>query len=1413
MKISEQFQIPKITRRLILSFLGLSLFPLVLITVLNYYYAEANIEQIVTQKLTVLAETRVKEIESYAAEKILDAKTLASLPMIASALEKFQGEFKKGGIKSTGYLQTEKEFIPYLTKFKKTGFFYDIFLISHNGDIVFTVAKEKDLGTNLKNGPYKNTELAIIFKKSSNSLKTVLSRFNHYAPSGEPAAFIVLPVNRENEIVGFIGVQIDTQELYLLAQDYTGLGQTGEIVLASKKNNIIEIVDPLRHDSQAAFQRTVELGGPNAMPIQQAALGKKGHGLSIDYRGKRILSVWRYAPSFDWGVVTKIDAAEAFASVSDLRNWSVMILLVTMSFIIILVIWISKSIANPIILLTSKTKQLTEGDLNVDISVTSKDETSLLADAFREMISTLKNTVRQADRISLGDYTVEISPRSDKDELSFALQKMAKTLEDAARAAEKVAGGNLDIEVIPKSEADLLSISIDKMIKTLKKTSEENELNTWYKNGQTELSEQLRGDKDIHTLSTDIITFLAKYLETQVATFYVADEKGILILTGTYAFTNRKAIITEIKPGQGLVGQTAREKKHILLSEVPDDYLRVDSSLGHATPKNILAVPVVMQDQVKGVIELASFKPFDPIHIDFVNLVSETIAIAINSASERQKTIDLLEQTQMQAEELQSQQEELKASNEELEEQTTILQKNEAELKTQQEELQAANEELEEKSEHLERQTSQTNEKNRALEYAQDNIKKKVKELEISTRYKSEFLANMSHELRTPLNSLLILSHYLSENKDKNLNEEQIESAKIVHNCGTQLLELINEILDLSKIEAGKMSVHISSISFIDIKESIKQQFKHLLTDKGLDLLINFENDLPQQIQTDRQRLEQIIKNLMSNALKFTDTGSITIDFKKAEANVDLSRSGLTSKETVAIAVSDTGIGIPEDKQLEVFEAFQQADGSSKRKYGGTGLGLSISRQLATLLGGEINLESQVGMGSIFTVYLPYIWKEKPESSDKEIQVTKEIQKEVRTVRRLKEDLNIVGPNDDREKLTAEDKVILIIEDDLNFAEILQNQAHKQGFKVIISSTGEQGLDLVKKHLPVAVILDIRLPGMDGWGVLDILKHDPNLRHIPVHLMSVDEKNLDAFKKGAMKYLEKPVSKEDLVATFDEITSFSKRITKRILIIEDEENMRESIKKVIEDNDLEISEASDGETAFKALSSIEFDCIVLDLSLPDMSGAELLGRLKNEKQLVIPPVIIYTGKELTEKEAEELEQYADSIIVKGVKSEERLLDETSLFLHRVIKSMPENRQKIIAGLYNKEDIFKGRKILLVDDDMRNLFAISKVLKKKEINVLKAENGKKALEVLAEEKNIELVLMDLMMPVMDGYEAIKQIRLQPGLTKLPIIALTAKAMVGDREKSIEAGANDYISKPVDMERLLSLMRIWLYKDYL
>ncbi len=1037
------------------------------------------------------------------------------------------------------------------------------------------------------------------------------------------------------------------------------------------------------------------------------------------------------------------------------------------------------------------------------------------------IIQRISEVAQVAEKIASRVFANDKLEDNTNDELKpifNSLINVAKSFREVTEHANNVALGDYAIELTPRSDKDTLGNALKKMTRSLRETTAANEKLNWLTAGKNQLNEELIGDKSLEELANNTISFLCTYLKANIGAVYLYNDKeNALILNGRYAFSSSKDTKEKFMLNEGLIGQAAHEQKQISLTDIAEEHIRITSSVLNAKPKHLLITPFLFEGKTMGVIEIGRLTDFNETEKEFINASMNSIAISVNSAIARRQIQELLEETQLQseekekraaelviinkelstqAEELQVQQEELKQMNEELEEQAQNL-------KQQQEELQMTNEELEEQTQSLEI-------KNVEVEAARNDIEQKTKQLEISSKYKSEFLANMSHELRTPLNSLLILSKDLSENRNKNLDDIQVESAEIIYKSGTDLLVLINEVLDLSKIEAGKMSVNVETVSLKKFSGELVREFKHHAEQKGLKLNVSLDKELPETIRTDPQRLNQILKNLLSNAIKFTKKGSVSIGIDRNTAS------------TVNISVSDTGIGIQKDKQLAIFEAFQQAEGGTSRKYGGTGLGLSISRELAKLLGAEIKLSSNLNEGSTFSLIIPLEIEQEQEPINTSTLKPSPLFKLRSTSSVGTHSTSSVGtrstndstflnyPNidDDRDNITIKDKTVLIIEDDLDFAAILLKQANAKGFKCLSAASGEDGLLLASKYQPQAIILDMRLPGISGHVVLFELKADPSVRHIPVHIISAEERTLEPIKEGAIEYLMKPVAKKDLEETFSRIENFVNRKLKNLLIIEDNENSRKAMRILIGNGDVKCFEAATGKEALEMYQQNHIDCMILDIGLPDMSGFELIRELEKLKDHHMPPVIVYTGRELTKEENNELQKYAESIIIKGVKSEERLLDETSLFLHRTISSLPKSKQLIINNLYDREAVFHTKKILLVDDDMRNLFALTKILKERGMEIIKAENGINALQMLELHPDIDLVLMDIMMPEMDGYEAMKAIRAQMRFKRLPVIALTAKAMKDDKQKCIDAGANDYITKPIDVERLLSLMRVWL-----
>ncbi|WP_392436060.1 response regulator [Chlorogloeopsis fritschii PCC 9212] len=1073
------------------------------------------------------------------------------------------------------------------------------------------------------------------------------------------------------------------------------------------------------------------------------------------------------------------------------------------------------------------------GDLKRKLMLDAKGEIEALAETINEMIDTLATFANQVTTVARevgiegklgGQAKVPGAAGTWKDltdnvnELAATLTTQLRTIAEVATAVTK---GDLtrSISVEAQGEVAILKDNINQMIANLRETTQKNTEQDWLKTNLAKFTRMLQGQRDLETVSKLILSELAPLVGASHGVFYIieaAETPAFLKLLSSYAYRERKHLANRFYLGEGLVGQCALEKERILLTEVPQDYIKISSGLGEATPLNVVVLPVLFEGQVSAVIELASFRRFSEIHLTFFDQLTESIAIVLNTIAASMRTEELLKQSQSLAEELQIQQNELRETNKRLEQQAQTLKSSEDLLKNQQEELQKTNAELEEKAELLAQQNKEVERKNYEIEQARLSLEEKAEQLALSSKYKSEFLANMSHELRTPLNSLLILAKLLTENPDGNLTTKQVEYSRTIYSAGTDLLSLINDILDLAKIESGTMSIDMEQMRLSDLQEHIERNFRQYAQDKGLNFSIEVAPELPRTIYTDAKRLQQVLKNLLANAFKFTERGEVSLQIFAAKQGWSSDRQTLNNAPwVIAFAVRDTGIGIAPEKQKIIFEAFQQADGTTSRKYGGTGLGLSISREITYLLGGEIKLISSLGEGSTFTLYLPQPGGQEDKGTTRQGDTGKQedmgnISLSASPRLMLSASSSPTPLIDDRDNIAEGDRVLLIVEDDVKFARILLEMAREHEFKGIVAQSGSAGLALAEEYQPAAIILDIRLPGMDGWTVLDRLKHDPNTRHIPVHIMTVEEGRQRSLQQGAIAYLQKPINSEVLHQALTKIKGFVERRVKNLLIVEDDENQRQSIIELIGNSDVATTAVSTGSEALRAIASQHYDCLVLDLGLPDMDGFELIEQIKSSPNGEALPIVIYTGREINKAQETQLRRLAETIIVKDVRSPERLFDETALFLHRVQAELPAPKRLMLEQLQNTDSLLAGKKVLIVDDDVRNIFALTSVLERYQMQILYAENGNDGIEVLQNNPDINVVLMDIMMPEMDGYETTRRIRQKAEFKSLPIIALTAKAMQGDREKCIEAGASDYITKPVDTEQLLSLLRVWLYR---
>ncbi|QWW72260.1 response regulator (plasmid) [Rhizobium sp. WYJ-E13] len=917
----------------------------------------------------------------------------------------------------------------------------------------------------------------------------------------------------------------------------------------------------------------------------------------------------------------------------------------------------------------------------------------------------------------------------------------------------------------------------------------------WLQTGQVELAAAMMGDQPIEKLGDSILQFLARYVGAVAGAVFTGGGDRF-DRAATYGVPSEADIPSRVKSGEGLIGQAAAEGRSLTIDDVPDGYLAFGSALGAGKPRHLVILPGKVDNSVNAVVELGFLRGPDEHVTTLLERASDAIAIAVRSAVFRTELQDLLEETQRQSEELQTQSEELRVSNEELEEQSRALKESQARLEQQQVELEQTNSQLEEQAQQLEAQRDD-------LERANASVQLKARELEQASQYKSDFLANMSHELRTPLNSSLILAKLLADNPQDNLTEEQVKYARTIQASGNDLLNLINDILDLSKIEAGHAEIRPEVVALERIAASLRQTFQPLAADKKLDFAIDIDDRTSTSIDTDPQRLEQVLKNLLSNAIKFTEKGQVRLSIRG------------NGEGQVVFSVSDTGIGIASEHQQSVFDAFHQADGTISRKFGGTGLGLSISRQLVRLLGGAIDLESEPGKGSTFNLTVPERYdaaKITPRDLRPGTPVTPAVSQPLAPqvppvlARRI---------DDDREALADGKRVLLVIEDDETFAGIVRDLSRELGFQSVVAGTAEEALILAKQFMPNAVVLDVGLPDQSGLAVLDRLKNDVQTRHIPVHVVSGSDHAETAYALGAVGYLIKPVNREQLVEVLQKLeTRLSQRVH-RVLIVEDDPVQRDAVARLLGTQDVETVTASTVAECLELLKRETFDCMVLDLTLPDASGYSLLETLSKEDAYAFPPVIVYTGRELSADDEQRLRRYSKSIIIKGAKSPERLLDEVSLFLHQVISELPVEQQKMIRKARNRDAVLEGRRILIVEDDVRNVYALTNILEPRGAIVDIARNGQEALEALEKTSvdggaPIDLVLMDVMMPIMDGLTATREIRKNPAWKKLPVITLTAKAMPDDQQRCIEAGANDYMAKPLDVDKLLSLVRVWMPK---
>ncbi len=1038
------------------------------------------------------------------------------------------------------------------------------------------------------------------------------------------------------------------------------------------------------------------------------------------------------------------------------------------------------------------------GNLTQKLTVNAKGEVAALAETINNMTGTLATFADQVTTVARevgvegrlgGQANVPGSAGTWKD-LTGNVNLLADNLTNQVRAIAEVATavtkGDLtrSIQVEASGEVAELKDNINTMIDNLRLTTDRNTEQDWLKTNLARVTGMLQGQRDLGTVGRMLLSELAPLVNAQQGVIYQmeTEESANMVLLSAFADDGESGHLRRLRIGDGLVGQCALEKQRMLIADLPERTVPIRSGLFQSVPRNVIVLPVLFEDRVKAVIELASLSAFTASHLAFLEQLTASIGIVLNSIEATMQTEGLLKQSQQLA----------------------------AELQTQQKELQQTNEQLAQKAQQLAEQNVEVERKNQEIEQARRALEEKAKELALTSKYKSEFLANMSHELRTPLNSILVLGQQLSENPDHNLTPKQVEFARTIHGAGTDLLNLISDILDLSKIESGTVSVEAEEVFFAGLLEMVARPFRHEAENRRLEFEVHSDPHLTRSLVTDSKRLQQVLKNLLSNAFKFTEKGGVNLSVSVAEGGWSENHPILNgAASVVAFEVTDSGIGIPHEKQRIIFEAFQQADAGTSRKYGGTGLGLAISRELASLLGGEIQLRSTPSKGSTFTLYLPLTYVGPSASNvartDRRVSTTP-----LQLTSMVVSEHAVEQIADDRNNLQPDDAVLLIVEDDPHYARVLCDLSHDKGFKVLVALRGTDALTLAREFHPTAVSLDVFLPDMLGWTVLNHLKQDPATRHIPVQMLTLDEDRHHGLARGAFAFVTKPTSPEDLDMALSRIKDYAAPRRKRLLIVEDNPAEQLSIRELLGYDDIDISVAPTGAAALKMVSEESFDCVVLDLRLPDMSGFEILEHMREIPSAIDLPVVVFTGKELSPEEDAQLHTLARSVVVKGVESPERLLDETALFLHRVVADLPLEKQKMLDRLHRSDEALMGRKVLVVDDDVRNIFALSSVLERRGMVVLTAGTGREAISMLESTPDVAIVLMDIMMPEMDGYATMQVIRQNPAFRRLPIVALTAKAMKGDREKCLEAGASEYLAKPVNTEQLLSALRMWLHR---
>lgn len=1389
-------------------FLSIALLPILVISFLTISNTREHLTESARKSLLIVADQKARTIEEFFRNfyhtvifQVRDVNTLEMLGKLELVHAK-AGSFADEYLKNPDWQRFSSLYDNMLTPFMATNDYHDFFIIGDKGDILYTFNNGEDLGTNIFTGKFSQTTFGKTCRLAYKHEYPLFSDFEVYQPAGGlPVAFWVIPLfDQEGNKKGIVAAQIQISKLNKLMKTSGDQKKQfyliGEDLLVRAGSHLVAPNEFLTVKNETLQARTWfnEISTSDVIFLDQ-----HDHGRTKIYTNLSNQEVLGTHHDVEVGqvklaVITEISTHQAFLIVKQQLKIAIFMFLGVALLVAVVAFYAAQRVTAPLNRLTTLANRVAEGDLEIEEGNrgTLNNEFGLVENSFARVVASLQEISLICEDISQGIFHKKATVRGEKDALARSVNSMIDNFEDIIFQAKAVAQGDLTHDISLRGEHDEIGLALRRMTENLRTTTTMNARNDWFNSGQAMLAEHMSGGKVLKTLSDEVIGFLAEYLNCAVGTLYIEDNHGeYYSLAGSYLFMNRQDQKTYYKEGEGLVGEAARKKGYLLLKDIGEQHIRIDSSLGHIFPRQIIALPLLLEDQVKGVIELGTLHVFTPEHIEFLEQAAGQIALAIHTAQEAQNIKELLEKTQAQAEELEVQQEELREANDR--------------LLAQEEELRVSNEDLAEQSINLTKQKEAIEQTNRDLEIARQELIRKANELETSSQYKSEFLANMSHELRTPLNSLLLLANRLARNDENNLTEKQVKAARVIHTSGHHLLALINDILDLAKIEAGKMDISVDTCFLASIKNTLDGLFTAVAEEEGLKFTVVIDPTAPEHIITDRQRLQQILTNLISNSLKFTDKGSVSVHIICPAPEGETCITGLSHEQVVEFRVIDTGIGIASEKQSLIFEAFKQEDGTISRKYGGTGLGLSITRKLAQLLGGNLSVSSAEGQGATFTVSLPVTLTDERTAIESLTVDAQQLDYDAALQKTY-----AIPINDDRAILSEGDKVVLVIEDDMDFAQFLYDICHEKGFRCLHAPAGEKGVKMAKKYLPSAIILDLGLPGIPGLQVLDMIKDDSTTRHIPVQVISASEKTMEPLQRGAIGYLTKPVTDEDLDKVFQDISQKLPSKAKNLLVVEDDLTIQEVVSTLHNSTDIVVTTCVTGRDAVQLITENSYDCVILDIGLPDISGFEVLQQIR-DKELPHPPppVVIYTSETLNEKEQMELRKYANSVVLKGANSNERLLDETTLFLHAVTDDIERNDGKPRFSSHDTDSFMSGKKVLVVDDDMRNLFALAEELEEYGLQIVKATNGQEALEVLDEAaEEIDIVLMDIMMPVMNGYEAMKEIRQQSRFEKLPILALTAKAMREDRDHCIEAGANDYLPKPIDIDRLISTMRIWL-----